>query len=588
MAQGPPSTLGKYQIIREIARSNDIVYEAWDPVMNRRVAVKELAMPGGATPAQKEDRIRRFSREAQAAGRLVHPHIVTVFEVGQQDDRHFIVMEFLDGRTLKAEIEAAGAMSPERAVEVATSVLKALEFAHGNGVIHRDVKPENIQILENGQIKLTDFGIARLTFEPNLTMDGQVFGTPSYMSPEQIHGKDIDARSDLFSVGIILYEMVAGKKPFTGDNVMAISYAIMNTDPPQPPSCPYGLWKVIKTALEKTSAQRYANAEEMRAALKNCLAQSAPAADPSMGQPGVPWSVGVTHQPYANTQNYGMPTQPNMMGGGQIVVPTGAVNPYAPPVQLQPPVAQPYGQPPVAQPYGQPITQPYGQAQSPYVPTTYAPYQPTQSAPIQVPVYYPPPPRKPLFKAETLDIMKNILLAVVSLGLVTWLILAAINVLGQKSVSSSASPAVEVANREAVQASQPTSQELPKLSDTVNGAIVKDAPKPASVDAEALIAEGKQKVDEAVREDFATRKGEIMAEAHGKFAQAIDADPARKEDRRQLVFAFFLQMVDASLKANNTALVRFYASNARSYVGRDAKNQELMRGWEDWIRANPL
>lgn len=588
MAQGPPSTLGKYQIIREIARSNDIVYEAWDPVMNRRVAVKELAMPGGATPAQKEDRIRRFSREAQAAGRLVHPHIVTVFEVGQQDDRHFIVMEFLDGRTLRAEMDA-GPMKPERAVEVASSVLKALEFAHGNGVIHRDVKPENIQILENGQIKLTDFGIARLTFEPNLTMDGQVFGTPSYMSPEQIHGKDIDARSDLFSVGIILYEMVAGKKPFTGDNVMAISYAIMNSEPPQPPTCPYGLWKVVKTSIEKTAAQRYANAEAMRVALKDCLDQPAPSPSTTgMGQPGVPWSVGATQQPYAGTQNYGTPTQPNVLGG-QIVVPTGAVNPYAPPVQLQPPAPQPYGQP-VAQPYGQPITQPYGQQPAvPYVPTTYAPYQPVQPTPVPVPVYYPPPPRKPLFKAETLDLMKNAFIVIVFLGLLIGLILAVISTLGQKPIGAAVPASRPVASTQNAPATTaPTAvPEIP--ADTVNGAVIRDAPPPnTAVDAQALIAKGEQQVADAVREDFATRKGEIMAEAHGNFAKAIDADPAKKEERRQAVFAFFIDKVAESQQKNDQALVRFYANNARSYVGKDPKNRQLMQEWEDWIRANPL
>lgn len=580
MAQGPPSTLGKYQIIREIARSNDIVYEAWDPVMNRRVAVKELAMPGGATPAQKEDRVRRFSREAQAAGRLVHPHIVTVFEVGQEDERHFIVMEFLDGRTLRAEMDAGGPMKPERAIEVATAVLKALEFAHGNGVIHRDVKPENIQILENGQIKLTDFGIARLTFEPNLTMDGQVFGTPSYMSPEQIHGKDIDVRSDLFSVGIILYEMVGGKKPFTGDNVMAISYAIMNSEPPQPPSCPYGLWKVIKTSLEKTPNQRYANAEEMRRALKDALDQPAPAAPQANGQPGVPWSVGATQQPYAGTQSYGAPTQPNLLGGGQIVAPTGAVNPYAPPVQLQPPAPQPYGQP---------ITQPYGQPQQPYVPTTYVPYQPVQPAPIPVPVYYPPPPRKPLFKAETLETLKNIFLVAVFLGLITWLILSALSALGRSSGSAARtapSPVAEVppqaAPTEISVANQPT-----KANDAVNGAIVKDAAPATQVDAAALIDQGKQKVAEAAREDFATRKGELMAEAHAAFAKAIDADPAKKDERRLEVFAFFLSKVDESQRANDYAMVRFYASSARSYVGSDPKNRKLMDEWEDWIRSHP-
>ncbi|MEZ5164029.1 MAG: serine/threonine-protein kinase [Fimbriimonadaceae bacterium] len=177
MSQSPPDTLGKYQIIREIARSNDIVYEAYDAQMNRRVAVKELAMPSGSTDQQKADRIKRFMREAKAAGSLVHPNIVTVYEVSKQEERHYLAMEFLDGDTLRKLIEKDGALTAEKAINVAVEVLKGLAFAHENGVVHRDVKPENIQILENGSIKLTDFGIARLTFEPNITMDGQVFGT---------------------------------------------------------------------------------------------------------------------------------------------------------------------------------------------------------------------------------------------------------------------------------------------------------------------------------------------------------------------------------------------------------------------------
>ncbi len=202
-----PTTIGKYQVIREIARSNDIVYEAYDPLMNRRVAVKELAVPGGSTPAQREDRVKRFQREVKAAGSLAHPNIVTIYEVGEDAGRHFMAMEYLDGHTLRNEIDTRGGLGVARAIEVAIDVLCALHFAHEHGVIHRDVKPDNIQILENGTVKLTDFGIARLTFEPSITMDGQVFGTPSYMSPEQVVGREIDLRSDVFSMGVVLYEM---------------------------------------------------------------------------------------------------------------------------------------------------------------------------------------------------------------------------------------------------------------------------------------------------------------------------------------------------------------------------------------------
>src|SRR6476620_6872709 len=144
MSNSPPSTLGKYQIIREIARSNDIVYEAYDPLMNRRVALKELAMPGGSTPQQREDRINRFKREAQAAGTLNHANIMTVYEMGQEGDRLYMAMEYLDGHTLRNEIDTRGFLPLERALEIAQEILQGLEHAHKQGVVHRDIKPDNI------------------------------------------------------------------------------------------------------------------------------------------------------------------------------------------------------------------------------------------------------------------------------------------------------------------------------------------------------------------------------------------------------------------------------------------------------------
>ncbi|MBA4294240.1 hypothetical protein C0431_14870, partial [bacterium] len=271
MSQSPPDVLGKYQIIREIARSNDIVYEGYDPVMNRRVAVKELAVPSGATTQQKDDRIKRFMREAKAAGSLVHPNIVTVYDVAEQSGRYYLAMEFLDGQNLRKTLEEQGTIPTDKAIEITIEIAKALVFAHNHGVVHRDVKPENIQILANGAIKLTDFGIARLTFEPNITMDGQVFGTPSYMSPEQINGRDIDARSDIFSLGIILYEMLAGKKPFTGDSVVSITYAIMNAEPAPINGLNSMVWQMITKALDKTPQLRQASCEQFITELKTAL-----------------------------------------------------------------------------------------------------------------------------------------------------------------------------------------------------------------------------------------------------------------------------------------------------------------------------
>ncbi len=257
------NTIGKYQIIREIARSNDIVYEAIDPSINRRVALKELSIPPNVDGAQRRERIERFWREGKAAGRLSHPNIVTIFEVGKDGDRHFIAMEFLEGQTLRDALQAGGPMPIPTVKNYALQLCDALAYAHRNGVVHRDIKPDNVQILPGGHIKLTDFGIARLMGEPTITQNGQVFGTPSYMSPEQVKGGDIDARSDIFSLGVLLYEMVAGKKPFTGDTVVTITYNITSMEPPAPPGSPPWLSGVILKAMAKDPEMRYQSVEEM-------------------------------------------------------------------------------------------------------------------------------------------------------------------------------------------------------------------------------------------------------------------------------------------------------------------------------------
>lgn len=280
MTQSSSNTLGGYQIIREIARSNDIVYEAVDPSIGRRIALKELQMPPNLVGGAKRERIERFYREAKAAGHLTHPNIVTIYEVGEDAGRHFIAMEFLEGQTLQDTIEIRGALAPQEAIDIIQQVLDALGYAHKNGVIHRDIKPANIQMLPGGRVKLTDFGIARITAEPSITASGQIFGTPSYMSPEQIAGKEIDARSDLFSVGVVLYETLTATKPFTGDSVVTITYNIMNLPTPRPAGVPDGLADVVARAMEKDAARRFQSAEEFSNALKTALTQGAGATPP--------------------------------------------------------------------------------------------------------------------------------------------------------------------------------------------------------------------------------------------------------------------------------------------------------------------
>jgi serine/threonine-protein kinase len=433
MSNSPPSTLGKYQIIREIARSNDIVFEAYDPLMNRRVALKELAMPGGSTPQQREDRINRFKREAQAAGTLNHPNIMTVYELGQEGDRLFMAMEFLDGHTLRNEIDTKGFLPVDRAIEVVMQILDGLEHAHKLGVVHRDIKPDNIQILSNGNIKITDFGIARLTFQPNLTMDGQVFGTPSYMSPEQVVGKDIDQRSDLFSVGILLYEMISGHKPFGGDSVVTITYAIMNKEAERLNQIPYPLWQVIERTMDKSPALRYSNASELRAALEG--AQSASASGtmapmlPPVQQTGGFHTGYAPGNPYAGS--YGAPPQM--------------------PSPQPPPLAYPYN------PYSQP-----GQ--------TGMPPHSLPGAFNNVPIYYPPPPRQPLFKPETKQFFGKLFVSLIIMGSLFALILVGINGISQalERTSNSREDAAVITQINKIDSNLPIEEQISRLQGLVS------------------------------------------------------------------------------------------------------------------------
>jgi serine/threonine protein kinase len=403
----PPTTLGQYQIIREIARSNDIVYEAYDPLMNRRVAVKELHMPPGSTPQQLADRVSRFGREVVAVSQMNHPNIMTVFTASVDDGRSYLAMEYLDGITLRKEIDNNGFLPVDRAIEIITAILSGLSHAHDRGVVHRDIKPDNIQLTSDGGVKITDFGIARLTFQPNLTMDGQVFGTPSYMSPEQVVGKEIDNRTDLFSVGVMLYEMLTGTKPFQGDNVIAITHAIVNTSPPPATQIPQQVYKVIARALEKAPQMRYHNANEMREALLDATSQP----------------VQQYQSPLTGFDPYSQP--PQSLIQQQYSSPYQAPDPYGQPIQT------PYGQQTHGQtPYGGvlPAYNPYGQniAPPPIIagPVSYGNYNPYQAPmlgqPPQMPynAYYPPPPGPPLVSAEARERLRQFIFATLLIGII--------------------------------------------------------------------------------------------------------------------------------------------------------------------------
>jgi serine/threonine-protein kinase len=239
-----------------------VVYKARDPRIDRFVAVKTVSLLGASAEEALEYR-DRFFQEAQAVGRLVHPGIVTVFDAGEEPETRtpYIVMEYIDGQSLNTLLSNnAGKLPLERALQVTEELAEALDCAHGQGVVHRDIKPANILVTSAGHAKITDFGIAKLNLA-HLTLPGHVLGTPAYMSPEQLNGEPLDGRSDLFSLGVILYSMVSGYRPFQGDSVTTVCFKLANHDPLPPsalnPELPHGVDAIILRAMAKDPAQRY-------------------------------------------------------------------------------------------------------------------------------------------------------------------------------------------------------------------------------------------------------------------------------------------------------------------------------------------
>ncbi|HEX5091447.1 MAG TPA: serine/threonine-protein kinase [Burkholderiales bacterium] len=269
MAAVMPETLGRYKVLEVIGRgAMGVVYKAVDPAIDRVVAIKTINL--SLNPEELSEYEARFQQEIKAAGRFSHPNIVTVYDVGRTDELAYMAMEFLNGRELKDLLAGGQRLEVATAVELLAQVADGLAFAHEHGIVHRDVKPSNIMVIElpNGVLaKITDFGIARMPGSAVKTMTGIVLGSPRYMSPEQVVGRPLDARSDVFSLGVVLYETLTGVAPFDGENLTAIMHATANVQP-EPPSArnaavPRMLDLIVAKALAKSLDDRYPSMREL-------------------------------------------------------------------------------------------------------------------------------------------------------------------------------------------------------------------------------------------------------------------------------------------------------------------------------------
>ncbi len=270
--------LGRYQVEKELGKgAMGVVYLGKDPKISRVVAIKTMALSQEFDEDELEDVKERFFREAETAGRLNHPNIVTIYDAGEEHDLAFIAMEFLKGKDLAPYTKPDNLLPLKTVLELMISSAEALDYAHQQNVVHRDIKPANIMYdPESGQVKITDFGIARIT-DSSKTKTGMVLGTPSYMSPEQLAGKKVDGRSDLFSLGVMLFQMASGQLPFKADSMASLMFKITNDPHPSvlevKPDLPPYLEVIIAKTLEKDAADRYQRGTEIASDLKKCLQQ---------------------------------------------------------------------------------------------------------------------------------------------------------------------------------------------------------------------------------------------------------------------------------------------------------------------------
>ncbi|HKW33142.1 MAG TPA: PEGA domain-containing protein [Candidatus Acidoferrum sp.] len=336
---------GRYEIVGELGRgAMGIVYKAVDPVIGRTVAVKTIRLSEEGTGLKRSELLARFQTEARAAGLLTHPNIVVVYDAGEEDGLYYITMELVEGKSLQALLDGGHSFPLPRTLRILDQTCSALQFAHERNVVHRDIKPANLMLTADDTVKITDFGTAKILQFGSTQQTSHVMGTPSYMSPEQVKGRAVDGRTDIFSLGVMLYEMVTGEKPFPGQNITTVIYKIVNEDPVPPrqidPSIHPGISTVVMKALAKEPEQRYQSCREMVEDLRNYRAHGIAGGNPNstmvMGG-GSPAATIVSHNPKDDpaviATAHSLSARAASPGQTPVVRRTGTIAPHAEPVE---------------------------------------------------------------------------------------------------------------------------------------------------------------------------------------------------------------------------------------------------------------
>ncbi len=334
---GTLTRLGKYEIRGILGKgAMGTVYDGYDAMIDRRVAIKTMSLPD-ASDGEAQDELARFRREAQAAGRLAHPNIVAVFDYGEDGGVAFIVMEYAPGTELKKILDKGDRLPPAEALRIMDGVLAGLQYSHERGVVHRDIKPGNVILSTEGKVKIADFGIARIE-SSSMTQAGTIMGTPAYMSPEQFMGQTVDARTDLYSAGVMLYQLLTGERPFEG-GMSAIMHKALNTQAPRPSdlsvTAPPALDAVVAKAMAKRPEDRFESASAFAEAIKTAMAGGGMAASPLPGG-----------DPLADDDSTMMAAKPPAGGTGSGTArPAPAAQARAPSAAARPGAVQPVAKP---------------------------------------------------------------------------------------------------------------------------------------------------------------------------------------------------------------------------------------------------